>query len=251
MMEKDKILDEGLLEQYLIGELSEEDALMVESALQKDIELKQHFLQMQDDFEKMGFENAVTPPFQVKYELQKRLETPLAKKTNRMPLLVAASLALVFMLSTVWLYTKWQNTEKNLESLQITTADLQNRLDNLEQSYLLTSNRLETINNPNVIPLILYGNDIAPNSKAVAYVNHTTKLVVVNPQGLPKLPANKTYQMWSDVDGEMINMGIVPTDEELVTLKYIDRAESLNITIEPAGGNDHPTVEQLVSYVLL
>ncbi|MEM7486782.1 MAG: anti-sigma factor [Bacteroidota bacterium] len=250
-MEKDKILGEGLLEQYLMGELSKEDVLMVENALQKDAELKQHFLQLQDDFEKLGFENAVAPPFQVKYELQKRLETPKVKTTTRTPLLAAASLALIFMLSAVWLYTKWQNAEKNLESLQITTADLQNRLDNLEQSYLLTSNRLETINNPNVIPLVLYGNAIAPNSKAVAYVNHKTKLVVVNPQGLPKLPTDKTYQMWSDVEGEMIDMGLVPTDKELITLKYIDKAESLNITIEPAGGNDHPTVEQLVSNVIL
>ncbi|UII76551.1 anti-sigma factor [Flagellimonas sp. HMM57] len=251
MMEKDKILEEGLLEQYLTGELSKEDTLLVENILKKDSELKQHFLQMQDDLEKMGFENAVTPPFQVKHALQKQLEDPIAKKTNWMPFIAAASLALVFMLSAIWLYTKWQNAEENLESLQITTADLQNRLDNLEQNYLLTSNRLETINNPNVIPLVLYGNNIAPNSKAVAYVNHKSKLVMINPQGLPKLPADKTYQMWSDVDGEMINMGLVPTDKELVTLKYIDSAESLNITIEPAGGNDHPTVEQLVSNVLL
>jgi hypothetical protein len=41
------------------------------------------------------------------------------------------------------------------------------------------------------------------------------------------------------------------TNEELITLKYIDKAESLNITIEPAGGNDHPTVEKLIAYVTL
>jgi anti-sigma-K factor RskA len=59
--------------------------------------------------------------------------------------------------------------------------------------------------------------------------------------------------MWSDVNGEMINMGTLGTDNELVSLKYIENAESLNITIEPAGGSgsDHPTVEELVSYVIL
>jgi hypothetical protein len=46
-------------------------------------------------------------------------------------------------------------------------------------------------------------------------------------------------------------MGLLPTDRELVTLTYIDRAESLNITIEPKGGNDHPTVERLISNVYL
>jgi anti-sigma-K factor RskA len=101
------------------------------------------------------------------------------------------------------------------------------------------------------IPLILHGNDLAPNSRAVAYVNHENKMVVVNAQGLPELPNDKTYQMWSDVDGEMIDMGLLQTNEELITLRYIDKAESLNITIEPAGGNEHPTVEKLIAYVTL
>ena len=68
---------------------------------------------------------------------------------------------------------------------------------------------------------------------------------------MPKLKENETYQMWADVDGEMISMGLVPTDQELVALAYIDDAESLNITIEPEGGNDHPTVSRLISNVFL
>ncbi len=57
--------------------------------------------------------------------------------------------------------------------------------------------------------------------------------------------------MWADVDGEMISMGLLPTDKELIALTYIDKAASLNITIEPKGGNDHPTVERLISNVYL
>ena len=57
--------------------------------------------------------------------------------------------------------------------------------------------------------------------------------------------------MWSDVEGEMIDMGLLDSNRNLIELKYIDAAESLNITIEPAGGNDHPTVADLVSYVTL
>ena len=124
-------------------------------------------------------------------------------------------------------------------------------MGNLESEFRLTSNRFKSINNADVLPLVLYGNQKAPNGKAVAYVNHKSQLVLVNPKGLPSLPKDKTYQMWSDVNGEMINMGTLNTDNELVPLKYIENAESLNITIEPAGGSDHPTVEELVSYVIL
>ena len=121
----------------------------------------------------------------------------------------------------------------------------------MEKNYEIANENFRSINNPDVIPFVLLGNQIAPDAKAVAYVNHATKKVVVNPQGLPDLSTDKTYQMWADVDGEMIDMGVIPTDTDLVALKYIDEAESLNITIEPAGGNDHPTVENLISNVLL
>ena len=143
------------------------------------------------------------------------------------------------------------SAQNTLNALQNQTVVMQERLDLLEENYELTNNRLQIINSPNTIPFVLASNEKMGNSRAVAYVNHNNRLVVVNPRGLPSLPNTQTYQMWSDVDGEMINMGLLPTDKDLVTLKYIDHAESLNITIEPAGGNDHPTVEQLISYVTL
>ena len=250
-MEKKRILEEGLLELYLTGELSEEMTTAVEEALEQDASLKEHFDALEADFERMGMEQAIAPPVIVKERIKNSISQPRIRKINWVPLSIAAGFALIFGLSTFWLYVKWQDAESNLNTLQLTTSQLQQQIDNLSSEFRLTSNRLESINNPNVIPLVLYGNQKAPNGKAVAYINHKSQLVFVNPKGLPALPADKTYQMWSDVDGEMINMGIVPTDKELITLKYIENAESLNLTIEPVGGSEHPTVEELVSNVII
>ncbi|TAI46639.1 anti-sigma factor [Flagellimonas allohymeniacidonis] len=248
-MEKKRILEDGLLEQYLTGELSSELHDLVEKALQEDADLKAQFDALEEDFQRMGLEQAITPPEHVRTNLQKRLEQTERRKLNWFPLSIAAGLALIFALSAFWLYGRWQNAENKLNSLQSQTTELQKRIETLESDYQLTSTHLESINNVDVVPLVLYGNHRAPNAKAVAYINHKSKLVIINPKGLPSLPENKTYQMWSDVEGVMIDMGTLSTDEELITLKYIDNAESLNITIEPVGGNDHPTVEQLVSYL--
>lgn len=252
MMDKEHIVKEGLLEKFLLNELSSEEAKRVELAISKDIELKNQFLAMEADFERMAFENAIPPPPHVKQKLQNAVERE--GKLIDLPKLslgIAAGLALLFALSTFWMFSKWRTAQRTLDTLQNQTVVMQERLNLLEENYELTNNRLQIINSPNTIPFVLTGNTKAVNSRAVAYVNHNNKLVVVNPRGLPTLPQNKTYQMWSDVDGEMINMGLLPTDKDLVTLKYIEHAESLNITIEPAGGNDHPTVEQLISYVTL
>lgn len=251
MMDRKKILEEGLLEKYLLDELSAKESQQVSIAIANDEDLKKHFELLEEDFEKMALENAIEPPTQVKMRLKEQLEGSTIKTIPKTWLYAAASLALLFLLSSFWMFNRWKNAEQNFESLQNQTTVLQERLNALEENYILTNQRLKTINGPQTIPLILHGNELVPNSRAVAYVNHENKMVVVNAQGLPELPDNNTYQMWSDVDGEMINMGLLPTDEELITLKYIDKAESLNITIEPAGGNDHPTVEKLIAYVTL
>ena len=139
----------------------------------------------------------------------------------------------------------------DIRLLEQQTADLRERLQSLEQNYELTRDRYTVINHPQSIPLYLVGNQVSPDSRAVAYVNHQNKTVIVNGLGLSSLEPGKTYQMWADVEGEMIDMGVVPANEEYIPLRYIDKAESFNITIEPAGGSEHPTVENLISNVYL
>ncbi len=251
MMERKKLLEEGFLEKYLLDELSAKEKQEVAEAISGDIEVRQAFEQLEADFEKMAFENAIAPSPLIKQQLLQRVGGKVHKTAPRTWLWAAASLAALFFLSSFWMYNNWKVAQKGFNELQEQTTVLQDRLNALEENYLLTNQRLKTINGPQTIPLILHGNELVPNARAVAYVNHENKMVVVNAQGLPELPGDKTYQMWSDVEGEMINMGLLQTDEELITLNYIEKAESLNITIEPAGGNDHPTVEKLIAYVTL
>lgn len=251
MMENKKILEEGLLERYLSGELTDEQNQMVESALEQDSSLRAHFDAMEADFERLGQEQAIAPPPAIKEGLIKTIGKSQIKKINWLPFSVAAGFAILFGLSTFWLYLQWQDSKSNITLLQSQTSELQREVEKLASQFELTSSRFENINNANVVPLVLYGNEKAPNSRAVAYVNHSQHLVFVNPKGLPTLPANKTYQMWSDVNGEMISMGTLSTQDDLIPLKYIENAESLNLTIEPAGGSEHPTVEALISNVVL
>ncbi len=250
-MDRKKILEEGFLEKYLLDELTDSERNTIESALQEDIELKKQFDLLEADFEHMAFENALEPHVRVKESLQRRLENKKVRRLHNIPFYAAASFALLFLLTSFFLYTKWQNAQRDLNSIQIETTVLKERLNVFEEKTEVANTKLNTINGPNIIPFVLTGNEKLPNSRAVAYINHAEKRVVVNSAGLPQLPKDQTYQMWSDVNGAMIDMGLLSPSEELVTLKYIDKAESLNITIEPAGGSEHPTVEKLISYVTL
>ncbi|MBQ4822436.1 anti-sigma factor [Aquimarina sp. MMG016] len=256
MMDKKAIRDTGILEQYLLGELSDSENNEIELLLKEDTELRTYFNTLEDDFEKLAFENAIDPPEHIKASIINSLEDqkiiPISqKKNNYKYLVIAASLATLFMISTGWLYTQWQESKNNLNIVLNETEELREQIVALEENLNETDSWYNAINNPNAIQLVLKGNQLSPNSNAITYVNHKEKKVILNPQGLASLGDDQTYQMWADVDGEMIDMGVIPADQDMIIMKYIDHAESINITIEPAGGNDHPTVEKLISNVLL
>ncbi|MFT6931246.1 MAG: anti-sigma-K factor RskA, partial [Sediminicola sp.] len=87
--------------------------------------------------------------------------------------------------------------------------------------------------------------------KAIAYINPVKKLSFINVRNLPLLPEDKCFQMWAEVNGEMVNLGVIKeiTDKDkMLALPYADNAIGY-ITIEQKGGNMAPTVENIVANI--
>ncbi len=254
MMDKKTILDNGLLEQYLLGELNAQECEQIEQVLAFDTELKAQFDAIEKDFETLGLENAIEPPKGIKYQLIQDIREAKDTKNNRSNtnlkyyLGIAASVAALLMLGNFWMYNELNEVKDQLQTVETEKTELNDKLNKqIDNDIALFS----TIAHPDTEQYVLKGNTLMPDGKVVSYVNHSTKSVVINTERLPKLDAEHDYQMWADVEGEMINMGVIAKDQNLMAMNYIDHAESLNITIEPAGGNDHPTVSQLVTNVYL
>merc|ERR1712227_91362 len=96
-------------------------------------------------------------------------------------------------------------------------------------------NQYIVLNNPNTKRLNIRGNKKAQELKAVAYVNPVKKLSYINVSHLPQLPEEQCYQMWAEVNGEMVNLGVIKQfddKEKLLALPYADQAVGY-ITIEP------------------
>lgn len=257
MMDKKMILDNGLLEQYLLGELNAQECEQIERALASDAELKAQFDALEKDFEILGLENAIEPPRRIKHQLIQDIreagESKNNKSTNNLKfyLGIAASVAALLMLGSFWMYNELSDVKQQLQTVETEKTELNDKLNNLNQQLENKTALFATLTHPDTEQYVLKGNTLMPNGKVVSYVNHSTKSVVINTERLPKLDDAHDYQMWADVEGEMINMGVIAKDQNLMAMNYIDHAESLNITIEPAGGNDHPTVSQLVTNVYL
>ena len=112
-------------------------------------------------------------------------------------------------------------------------------------------NQFIVLNNPLTKKYNVKGNKNAKELKAVAYINPVKKLSYINVKKLPHLSKNQSFQMWAEVNGKMINLGIIDESagqEKLLALPYADNAVSY-ITIEPKGGNNTPTVENIVAKI--
>ena len=252
MMDKDYILENGILELHLLGELNESKQIEVEQALTTDVELKGIFNDLEASFENLAFENAINPPTTVKDNLTQSVQTKIIplQKTNPLKtyLGIASAIAACLLIGLVWLFMDLDQTKQQLKLVENQKSEEINGLN----SEIETVNKwLDIISSPDVTQYVVNGNGLAPNAKIVNYINHKEKLVVINTKKLPILDDDHDYQMWADVNGEMINMGLITKNAPLLVMNYIDMAESINITIEPAGGSEHPNVSQLIGNVYL
>ncbi len=100
-----------------------------------------------------------------------------------------------------------------------------------------------------VVPL--GGQDASPGSYAKAYWNKTEEKVFIDAKGLPEPPDGFVYQVWSLKLSPLTptSMGLLEnftTDENKVfALNNPNESEAFGITLEPAGGSESPTLEQL------
>lgn len=258
MMDKTYILDNGILERYVLGELTENEQQQVEVALGQYPELKAKLETIETSFQELAFENAIDAPSSVKSELLKNTKNSSSKvvsispeKSLRPYLNIAASIAAVLCIGLIYLFTQLNTTKRQLQFVEEENTKLNKNIDNLNEYLSETNKWYVAINDPDVQKYVLKGNALMPEATVISYVNNANRSVVINTKRLPKLDDEHDYQMWADVEGEMINMGIIDKNKDMLAMNYIDNAESLNITIEPAGGNDHPTVAKLITNIYL
>lgn len=85
------------------------------------------------------------------------------------------------------------------------------------------------------------------------YLHHNseTKRNFIQVRNLPAIAANQSYQLWSLKP----NQAPIPLDvfdlpaTGLIEVRYVEGTETYAITIEPRGGKDSPTLENLIGTV--
>ncbi|WP_108424204.1 anti-sigma factor domain-containing protein [Flagellimonas amoyensis] len=250
MKEKVKIfLESDSLEKYLLGHTNKDESLQVERYIAMYPEVRQTYDELQKNLETFAKMYARKTPEGLKEIILSSARKERMVSRNFFRYAIAASVAImVFAGASLFFWN--QNKTLQEENALVTNKikyledDMKNQLEDMRNQFIV-------LNNPDTKKYQVNGKKEGKELKAIAYINPVKKLSYINMSNVPQLPENKCFQMWAEVNGELVNLGVIKQFNEkdkLLALPYADKAIGY-ITIEQEGGNTSPTVENIVANI--
>lgn len=258
-------LSSGLIEKYLLDTATPKESKQVETYISKYPEIDKVYNEMQFNLEIVAKTEAEKAP---NYLLDAILDdiveaedkTPvIALNTNQKTsgyknwhkIGIAASITAMLFAGSSYLF--YNHGQKLAKENQVVVEELFDLRSDIEQNNKMLDNvmrQLLKLNNPETEKYIIKGNKRAKNLKTVAYINPKEKTSMIDVVSLPKLPEEQCYQIWAELQGKMVSLGILnEADRKLKNIPYTEDALGLNITIEPKGGNVNASIENTVAEI--
>lgn len=270
-------IETGILEQYVLGELSPEEMLRVEAKAAQHEEVRAEVTHIEQTLEKLATQNAVQPPVDLEAKLFSRLGleynaisdintttkqvepkiVPLDTNGSNVRMLkfaLAACIALLIVsVAALFItYNKLNDAHDQIASLNVnnqkfaaTVSELEYKNTGLSQAVAFSTNKEWT-----TVQLAGVKNSLA--AKMVVYWNKRNKEVLINytAMSLPNTDNAHQYQLWAMVNGKPVSLGVfggsnLPT-KATIKMRNIENAQAFAVTIEPNGGSASPTMEKMV-----
>ena len=117
------------------------------------------------------------------------------------------------------------------------------------KAYVEADRALNVLRNTTTKTVELKGLKIAPESKVNIYWNAQKAETMLAIVNLPAPPEKMQYQLWAIVDKKPVSAGVLEYSTEMLQfMKGFDKAEAFAVTLEKKGGSDAPTLDKM--YVL-
>jgi anti-sigma-K factor RskA len=258
-------ISSGIIESYILGLASPEEAGILECVMKNNAEVKAAFEEAQKTLEDFATAQAVTPPDNLRAKIWNKIQQeqnveepspviaaadiPAAKPQEEIRLQgnsnwkVFAVAASVLLLVSVAGNIFWMNSQTETRQ---EIARMSNEKKNQELAMQKMNQKMEMISNPDMKMVMLKGVEKHTDSKAMVFWDTKTKAVYLNADKLPKAPEGMQYQLWAIEDGKPVNAGMYTEEKDSrIALANIPKAQAFAITLEKQGGSPVPTMENM------
>jgi anti-sigma-K factor RskA len=272
-------IESGVLELYVLGDLSPEEALQVEEMASQNPEVRDEIAAIEQAMEQYAMQNAVEPSADVETRLFEKLglseveenvnvqpepnytEEPRiirldgsdAKvRTLRYALVACVALLVVSTAALFITYNKLNAAHDQIASLNLDKQKFAGVVSKLEFENQGLDNMAAMADSKEWATIRMAGQAFSPASKMKVYWNKKDKSVLINyvAMDLPKTDAEHEYQLWALVNGKPVSLGVFgktdsTSNEALVKMQAIQEAQAFAVTLEPMGGSVNPTMDKL------
>jgi anti-sigma-K factor RskA len=272
-------IESGVLELYVLGDLSPEEALQVEEMASQNPEVRDEIAGIEQAMEQYAMQNAVEPSADVETRLFEKLglseveenvnvqpepiytEEPRiirldgsdAKvRTLRYALVACVALLVVSTAALFITYNKLNAAHDQIASLNLDKQKFAGVVSKLEFENQGLDNMATMADSKEWATIRMAGQAFSPASKMKVYWNKKDKSVLINyvAMDLPKTDAEHEYQLWALVNGKPVSLGVFgksdsTNNEALLKMQAIQEAQAFAVTLEPMGGSVNPTMDKL------
>lgn len=252
-----ELRESGLLESFVTGTCTPEESIVVKNAILEFPELKEDIQKIGSALEHFAKQNSIAPPAHIKSDVLNKASKlrpeslrPKFKNEDSYQLKLISALGLVTTLLFGFLYF---NTDSNYKALQSDYDDYKLLCDSVERTQQLEFALLNDIQDPN--NEILAFTPTAKFNEASFYLisNSEKNKNFIQISNLPAISSQQSYQLWSlKPNLPPIPLTVFQGDEGIIIpVDYEDGTATYALTIEPLGGQQSPSLENLIGTVTI
>ncbi|WP_184550734.1 anti-sigma factor [Mucilaginibacter sp. FT3.2] len=270
-------IETGILELYVLGDITPDEKRQVEEMASKHPEIKTELDEIELSMEFYAKENAVEPSENLRSRVLGSLLTNLAddniftaaplhnendsyeeennivalpaskKENNFYKYAFAASFALLIASSVALVDVNSKLTDSNSQLVAL-QADKQHFANQVN----LMDKELSVFRDTSYKLIRLKGTPKTPTSLLTVAFSPVQKKVIIDLANM-KMPVNDKehqYQLWALVGGKPVDLGVFDSATDSVTnikeMKSLASADAFAVTLEPRGGSVNPTMDQMM-----
>lgn len=284
MEEVKAYIESGILELYVLGQLSAQEQTEVEAMASKHPEVKQEIEAIEIAMEQYALQNAIKPSAGLgdkifeKIALPENLEKaePIVKevikpvvkeavviplntapyeskiKTLRIALVACVALLVVSVIALYNAHNQLGSAKDQIAELNLNNEKFTSTVNFMKQSNADLQKIIDMANDPDWKTVKLAGTAMDPKAKMTVYWHAKGKHVMVDnsKMDLPVNDQQHQYQLWAIVNGKPVDLGVFDVKADsthiLVNMKETGSAAAFAVTLEKRGGSVNPTMNQMV-----
>ena len=271
MEEVKSYIESGILELYVLGQLTAQECIEVEAMVAKYPEVKAELSAIEVALEAYAQENAIVPSAYLEAQILNKFSdnkpplitnaepkiVPLYEGNNEGKIrklryaLIACSILLAISLGALFsAHNELSNANNQIANLSSDQQKFASTVSKLEFEKAGMENRIAMTESEEWTTVKLAGVPTSPKAKMFVYWNKVNKNILINyaAMELPKTDEAHEYQLWALVDGKPVSLGVFGENgkEAVKQMETIQKAQAFAVTIEPMGGSANPTMEKMV-----